>query len=100
MKFFKTAQNYVKGTTKNVDVTLIDETSSQESAEMFSKNYWFGDGKEGEQEETKDPWLPNMVINPGRNFPDKLCVFDLYFRFFTSILLNCVYILVTVYNYI
>jgi len=70
MKFFKTAQNYVKGSTENLEdaetITSIDETSTQESTEMFYKNHWFRDGQEVE-EETKDPWLPNMVYIPNKS---------------------------------
>ena len=68
----KKIQNYIKGKVSLQKETLVDRSSDEtlghqenltedSAAEMFSKNYWFGENNEETQEPASDPWLPNMV---------------------------------------
>ena len=64
MKFFN---KYVKGnlSSNNLQEQNIDDSLENQSREtedkMFSKNYWFGENGENNEQQAPDPWLPQMV---------------------------------------
>ena len=67
MSILKQFKGYAKGfsierkdnPTQSIETEEFDNKESTEE-DMFSKNYWFSDQQE---EEIKDPWLPQLVTN-------------------------------------
>ena len=87
MKFFN---KYVKGnlSSNNLQEQNIDDSLENQSGEtedkMFSKNYWFGENGENNEQPAPDPWLPQMV-----GLLNYFCVYILrqnYFFWFLYIL--------------
>lgn len=63
MHIFNSLKGYVKPSYAINDNSVVQNSSEEESsadANMFSKNYWFGE-QDQQAEEIKDPWLPQLV---------------------------------------